>query len=172
MGEKVVLETQRLYLREMTDQDFGVLFEVLSDPETMRYYPTPYTEEKVRYWIDRFCESYVKNGFGLWIVVEKETGVVVGDCGLILQSLEGVDEVEIGYHFNKKYWGRGYATEAAAGCRQYAFEELGLKRVISLIRPENKPSWRVAERNGMKIERELIWWELKHRVYVSERGEV
>jgi len=70
---------------------------------------------------------------------------LVGDCGLVIQEVDGIEELEVGYHFNRKYWGRGFATEAARACMDYAFERLGRRRVISMIRPDNAPSRRVAE---------------------------
>ncbi len=164
----VVLETGRLLLREMVHDDFQALFEIFSDEETMSFYPKPFDRDKVNSWIEWNRSSYRENGYGLWTVLHKESGTVIGDCGLIRQIVDGIVEVEIGYHTNKKFWGEGYATEAALACRDYAFNSLGVPRVISLIRPENSPSRRVAEKNGMTVEKETIKSDYLHYVYTCK----
>jgi RimJ/RimL family protein N-acetyltransferase len=92
-----------------------------------------------------------------------------GDCGLVHQQVDGATEVEVGYALARNYQGQGLATEAARACLDYAFSDLGLQRVISLIRPENLPSRRVAERNGMSVEKETIFVGLPHLVYVAQK---
>jgi RimJ/RimL family protein N-acetyltransferase len=170
----VILETESLLLREMMQEDFTALFEIFSDGETMSFYPEPFDKDKVIGWIEWNIASYAKYGYGLWAVLCKESGVVVGDCGLITQVVDGAEEVEISYHINKAFWGRGYATEAAIACRNYAFNSLGLPRVISLIRPENLPSCRVAEKNGMTVTSQIVKSGYHHYVYscesISSRG--
>ena len=83
----------------------------------------------------------------------------------------GVDEIEIGYHVRRDLWGRGLATEAARACRDYGFARLAVERLISLIRPENEPSRRVAEKNGMRVWKEITWHSLQHLVYAINREE-
>lgn len=106
----------------------------------------------------------------MWAVILREGQQFVGDCGLIVQEVDGVEELEVGYHFNRNFWGLGLATEAARGCMEYAFHHLNRRRIISMIRPENISSRRVAERNGLKIEKELFWRGYQHYVYSIERG--
>jgi len=142
---------------------------VLSDPETMRYYPAPYDRRGVEEWIERNRRRYATDGHGLWSLVLKESGEMIGDCGLIHQTVDGMAEIEIGYHLRRACWGRGLATEAAKACRDFAFRTLPVKRLISLIRPENWPSRRVAERNGMTVWKEITWRELPHLVYAVWR---
>jgi RimJ/RimL family protein N-acetyltransferase len=101
----------------------------------------------------------------------KESGEVIGDCGIIKQDVEGETAMEVGYHFRRDQWGRGYATEAARACMGLAFHVFGADKVISLIRHENVPSRRVAERNGMKLEREVVHYGLPHLVYAMRREE-
>ncbi len=164
----VILETENLLLREMVQDDFDSLFEMFSDEETMSFYPRPFDSDKVNRWIEWNRASYKDYGYGLWTVLHKESGIVLGDCGLIRQVVDDTVEVEIGYHINKKFWGKGHATEAAVACRDYAFHSLGVPRVISLIRPENLPSRRVAEKNGMTVEKETIKSDYLHYVYACE----
>ncbi len=162
---KTILETNRLLLRERTLADLDFIAEMLAHPEVMRYYPKLFTRDETRVWLERQMKRYEKDGHGLWLVVDKETELPVGQVGLILQEVDGASEFEISYFIHRPYWRRGFATEAAIGVRQYAFETLGLNRVISLIRPENVPSQGVARKLDMSPERETIFRGLKHLVF-------
>lgn len=146
---KKIAETNRLYLRELTMEDFDDLLEILSDPESMIHYRAPFDEERVRRWIRWSIESYEKYDCGLWAVILKQSGECIGDCGITTQEIEGKIVKEIGYHIKKHYCGMGLATEAAIAARDYGFEKLGFERIISYMTPENLPSRRVAEKNGM-----------------------
>ena len=165
-----VLQTTRLLLREFTPQDADALALVLSDPETMRYYPAPCDRAGVEQWIERNRQRYQDDGVGLWAMELKKAQQIIGDCGIILQEVEGERLYEIGYHLRRDFWGQGLATEAAIACRDWAFARLKADRLISLIRPENLPSRRVAERNGMTVWKEVNWRGLPHYVYSIERG--
>ena len=143
------LITSRLLLREMTDDDFTDLAAILTDPETMRYYPKPYDEQDVQRWLDWSKENYAKHGFGLWAVIRKDTGEFIGDCGITLQPIHGQWLPEIGYHINKAHWRQGYASEAAAECIRLAFERFDFPAVYSYMNADNEPSWRTAMKNGM-----------------------
>jgi RimJ/RimL family protein N-acetyltransferase len=172
-----ILETPRLQLREFIPQDADALAQVLSDPETMRYYPAPhgrtgYDRAGVEQWIERNRQRYQHDGVGLWAMELKKTQELIGDCGIIAQQVEGEPLYEIGYHLRRDHWGQGLATEAAIACRDWAFKNLKANRLISLIRPENLPSRRVAERNGMTIWKEVNWRGLVHYVYSIERAPV
>lgn len=150
----IVLETERLVLRELERDDLDALEAVLGDDETMRYYPAPFSRDACAAWIERWQDSYRANGFGLWAMVFKEDDRVIGDCGLVPQMVDEKPDIEIGWHVARDLWGRGLATEAAAACRDQAFGPLDISRLISLIRPINLPSCRVAEKIGMTVERE------------------
>ncbi|MBZ5665782.1 MAG: GNAT family N-acetyltransferase [Acidobacteriia bacterium] len=165
-----ILQTPRLLLREFTPEDADALALVLSDPETMRYYPSPFDRAGVEQWIERNRRRYRDDGVGLWAMELTKTGEMIGDCGVIVQQVEGERLYEIGYHLRRDFWGQGLATEAAIACRDWAFAHLKTDRLISLIRPENLPSRRVAERNGMSVWKEVNWRELPHCVYSIERG--
>ncbi len=145
----IVLETDRLYLREMNQGDIEALCKILKDPEAMYAYEGAFTGEEVQEWLDRQIARYQKWGFGLWAVILKETDEMIGQCGLTMQLWQDREVLEIGYLFCRQYWHRGYATEAARGCKKYAFEELGADEVCSIIRDTNTASQNVAVRNGM-----------------------
>ena len=104
------LDTERLLLRELTEADHDDLAAILSDAETMKYYPRPYDEAGVRRWLDWTFDNYGKHGFGLWAVTLNETGEFIGDCGITLQPIHGQWLPEIGYHISKRHWRQGYAS--------------------------------------------------------------
>ncbi|MGB6386879.1 MAG: GNAT family N-acetyltransferase [Terriglobales bacterium] len=156
-------------LREFTPEDAAALSQILSDPETMRFYPAPYDQAGVEQWIARSRQRYQTDRVGLWGMELKTTPELIGDCGIVLQQVEAERLYEIGYHLRRDLWGQGLATEAAIACRDWAFANLKTDRLISLIRPENLPSRRVAERVGMTIWREVNWHGLHHYVYSIEK---
>jgi RimJ/RimL family protein N-acetyltransferase len=164
-----ILETSRLILREFCPKDVDALARILSDPETMRFYPAKYDRKGVEGWIARNQQRYAEDGHGLWAMVLKTDGQLIGDCGLTLQNVEGAEEIEIGYHVRRDLWRQGLATEAARACRDYGFARLPAERLISLIRPENLASRRVAEKNGMSVWREVVRAGIPHLVYCIRR---
>ena len=149
----MILETSRLQLREMKLEDFDDLHAVFSDPIAMEHYPKPFDREATVGWINWNIRNYSQHGFGLWAVILKSEDRLIGDCGLTIQQVDGVAELEIGYHTLRSHWGQGIATEAARECRDYAFNELKRDRVISWIRETNWASRRVAEKVGMQQEK-------------------
>jgi ribosomal-protein-alanine N-acetyltransferase len=163
----IVLETQRLQLREMTLADLDELHSILSDPVAMQFYPQPFDPDMTKAWIERSLRNYAAHGFGLWAVMHKEDGQLIGDCGLTLQQVDGVRELEIGYHILRSYWGRGLATEGAVACRDHAFDDLRRQRIISWMHPQNLASRRVAEKIGMRLEKESLDKNGKVRVVYS-----
>lgn len=172
MGDRFRLETERLVLRPFTMDDLDGIHAVLGDAEIMQYYPAPFTREQSRQWIEWNLGHYRDHGHGLWVLESKESGELAGDCGLIPQTVDGQREVEVGWHVRRDLQRSGLATEAARECVRYAFEELGLTRLISLIRPENVPSRGVAEKLGMSVEKEVMRGpadSMLHFVYVLAR---
>jgi ribosomal-protein-alanine N-acetyltransferase len=166
----VILETDRLALRQVTPADLDFLAGMMTDPEVMRYYPTVATRDEVREWIDRQLARYARDGHGVWLVLDRHAGHPVGRCGLVMLEVDGVWEPEIGYMIHRPFWRRGYATEAALGVKRWAFEVRGLDRVISLVRPENLPSQGVARKLGMTPEREALHAGLRHVVFAVRRA--
>jgi len=165
------LETVRLLLRPFAAQDAEAVFTVIGDAEAMRWYPVVFQRPDADEWIARNRKRYQADGFGLCAVVLKQTGEVIGDCGLTLQDIDRDPQVEVGYHLRRDCWGHGFATEATRRWMNYGFAELRLKQVVSFIRPENLPSRRVAERNGMHLERQIVRAGLVHDVWAITRGE-
>jgi RimJ/RimL family protein N-acetyltransferase len=161
----VILETRRLLLRKFTLQDAEALFAVLGDPVVMEFYPAPLDRPGVEGWIARNLQRYQSDGHGLWAVVLRDSGELIGDCGCIVQEVENKSEIEVGYHMRRNFWGQGYATEAARACVEYAYTKLGAKRVISMIRPPNRSSRRVAEKNGLVCEKIISWRDYDHCIY-------
>lgn len=153
--EAMKIETQRLILREMTEDDFDALYEVLGDSDIMQHYPYTFDESRVRGWIERNIERYRVFGFGLWAVVLKETGGVIGDCGITMQNINGFIRPEIGYHIAKRFQRRGYAKEAARACRDAAFEMMPFGELYSYMKKANTASSAVALSNGMSLTEEF-----------------
>lgn len=152
-----LLETERLRLRELTPEDYGDLCLMLRDAETMYAYEHAFSEAEARGWLKKQLDRYEKYGFGLWAVVLKDKGTLIGQCGLTMQDGGDFGHVlEVGYIFNRAYWYRGYATEAARACKEYAFNKLGAKEVFSIIRDGNLASVNVALRNGMEPRGRLV----------------
>ena len=166
-----ILETSRLILREFDPDDADALARTLSDAETMRYYPAPLDRPGVEAWISRNLRRYQEHGHGLWAMILKSSGELVGDCGLTVQDVDGQNEIEIGYQVRRDLWQQGLATEAARACRDYGFARLPVDRLISLIRRENLPSRRVAEKNGMTVWKEVTLQGFPHLVYVIRRNQ-
>jgi RimJ/RimL family protein N-acetyltransferase len=156
---RTVLETPRLVLREFADdfRDLAALNEIQSDPDHMRFYPHPFSRDESRTWIARMLREYEERGFGLWVVEDRETGEFLGSVGPMLQTVDGDQEIELGWSITPRRAREGIASEAAAACRDYCFDVLGLDHLIALVRPENTPSRGVAERMGM-----TVWKEVDH----------
>lgn len=144
------IETDRLILREYQMADYDALYKIVSDPETMQHYPKPFDEEKTKYWIEWNLDNYQTYGFGLWAVILKETGEFIGDCGITIQNIDGEMLPEIGYHINKKYWRKGYGSEAAKAARDWAFQNTEYDVIYSYMKYTNVGSYSTAIANGMK----------------------
>lgn len=156
MEKNFILETERLYLREMEQSDYASLCKIMQDEETMYAYNGTYSGSETQEWLDRQLSRYEKYGFGLWAVVLKGTEEMIGQCGLTMQDWNGREVLEIGYLFQRSYWHSGYATEAAKACKEYAFSQLGAEEVCSIIRDTNTASQNVALRNGMTKSDEIM----------------
>jgi RimJ/RimL family protein N-acetyltransferase len=166
-----IIETARLTLRELEADHLDDLAEVLSDPIAMRYYPAPFDRDRIAAWIGSAQASYREHGFGMWAVIRRADGRFLGDCGPMLQPVEGSLIPEIGYHIVPSEQGRGYATEAARASLAWMFENQPYDVVCSLVTPENGPSRAVAARVHASM-REFVW-EKHQRVmclYWSDRA--
>ena len=172
--EERILETERLYLRKMNDQDLDSLSRILQDEDTMYAYNGAFDDVETKQWLERQLMRYEQYGYGLWAVVLKENHQMIGQCGLTMQPWKEQELLEIGYLFLKEYWHHGYAIEAAKACKDYAFTVLDAKEVYSIIRDTNKASQNVAKRNGMKV---IDQWvkhyrgiDMLHDLYCVKRG--
>ena len=163
-----IISTERVALRKMVLEDVDMLLAIFSDKEVMKYYPSCKNRKDTLNWIDWTLHHYNVYGFGMWIVEDKESGQLLGQCGLVLQKLVHGVEVELGYLFAKRHWGKGYATEAAFACKEYALNELGLSKLISLIDPQNVASLKVAKRIGMTYESTVTKWNKQLDLYACE----
>lgn len=152
----MIIETARLYLRELQQSDLDSLSKILQDEQTMVAYEGAFDDTEVQSWLEKQLDNYRRESFGLWAVVLKETNEMIGQCGLTWQDFAGQKVLEIGYLFQRAFWHHGYAIEAAEACKKYAFEQLNAEEVFSIIRDTNTASQKVAERNGMTRSGEFV----------------
>ena len=151
----MALQSTRIKLREFEQFDFPDLAEMLQDPRVMYAYEHVFSDRDVQEWLDRQQTCYFRYGFGLWAIVLRETGEMVGQAGLTMQPCEETEVLEIGYLLKRRFWHQGYATEAAEVCKQYAFSQLQAPKVYSIIKADNEPSKRVARAIGMQREKKF-----------------
>ncbi len=151
-----ILETNRLVLRRLLPSDLDSLYTLYSDPEVRRYFPEgTLTYDETKEELEWFLNGHPSHPeLGLWATILKENNQFIGRCGLLPWTIDGRAEVEVAYLIAKEYWGQGLGTEAAQGIAQYAFEQLGLSRLICLIDRENEASINVATKIGMTFEKE------------------
>ena len=149
-----VLETERLILRKLTTEDAEFMFELLNDPSFIRNIGDRHIrtlDDACAYILNGPVKSYEKNGFGLYLIVLKETHESIGMCGLIRR--ETLEDVDIGYALLPRFWSKGYAIEAARAAKAYAKDVVGLKRIVAIVDPANEPSIRVLEKLGLRYEK-------------------
>ena len=158
----IVIETPRFYLRHYTLDDIDALAEVLCDHGNTRFFPNRFERKDAEESIQKNLVRYAEDGVGQWPLFLKPGHKFCGYCGLVRLEIDGTKEIEVSYALPRYAQGRGIATEAARACMNYAFTTLREGRIISLIRPENLPSRRVAERNGMAVEKETEFVGLPH----------
>ena len=166
---RVILETPRLVLRELSPGDLDFVVELFAHPEVMHFWPKNYTRDEAKEWIRRHAERYTRDGYGYWLALDKISGQPIGQAGLLAQQVDGVAEIGIGYMIHRPYWRQGFATEAATYCRDYAFGTLGKERIVVLVRPENVVSVKVANKIGFTRERETNYAGFVHAVFARAR---
>lgn len=147
----MIIETERLFLREMNDADYDALYAVLADSDIMQHYPYTFDEARVKNWISKNIERYSIFGFGLWAVCLKATGEMIGDCGLTMQNINGVIKPEIGYHIRKDQQRNGYAKEAAIAVRDWTFRNTPFNRIFSYMKYTNTASAHTAISYGCRL---------------------
>lgn len=152
---QVKLSTERLFLREMTEADFDALYAVLADSDIMQHYPYTFDAARVKNWIVRNQDRYRTFGFGLWALCLRETGEMIGDCGLTMQMIHGTIRPEIGYHIRADHQRCGYAREAATAVRDWAFSTLPFGEIYSYMKCTNESSARAAQSWGCRFVEEF-----------------
>lgn len=153
---KTILQTERLRLRQLEQADHAAAAAMLQDIRTMYAWERTFSEAEVTGWIERMQNNYRRYGYGYWLAVERSSGQAVGQIGLLPETIDGRRHLGVGYLLRQDCRNRGYATEGARACVDYAFRQLAANRVIADIRPENHPSRRVAERLGMRVIGEYV----------------
>ena len=167
----VNIETERLFLREMVEDDFEALRRVLGDRDIMGHYPYEFDDERIRSWIARNRERYRIFGFGLWAVCRKDTGEMIGDCGLTMQIIDGQIRPEIGYHIRADHQRQGFAKEAACAVRDWTWQNTPFRAIYSYMKAENLPSIRTAMAYGCEDAGEFRDEEGElTKVFVLRRG--
>jgi ribosomal-protein-alanine N-acetyltransferase len=167
-GLSLILETARLRLRPLRPSDLTFLVGLWTDPEVTRHMGGPRKSEELARGFGEAAEDPEAKKLDLWPVEEKQSGRLVGHCGLLPKQVEGKEETELVYVIAAADWGRGYATEIASALQDQAFGPLGLRRLIALIHPENRASEKVALRLGMRLEREVTRGSGPRRLYALE----
>ena len=153
----VATESRRLVLRQFTLDDVDAVTAMYSDPIGMKFKGPPRSHQWAREMIADTIRYYTEHGYGRWAIISKAYQRFVGLCGFLHQHVDGANEIEISYHLDRSYWGRGFATEAAIAVRESGFGRLGFSRLVSLVNPLNIASQRVATKNGMQYEKEVFW---------------
>ncbi len=148
-------ETARLRLRQFTPEDLDDLFRLYSDPEVMRYL-LPRTREQTQISLRKHIQQWQEHNFGMWAVIHKDSGKMIGRCGL--GFLDNTPEVELGYVFDKHYWNMGIATEASVATLKYGFLFVKLERIVAIANPENIASVRVIQKVGMKYQKNARYY--------------
>ncbi|MBA2726736.1 MAG: GNAT family N-acetyltransferase [Parachlamydiaceae bacterium] len=163
----MILETERLILREFSMDDLHAFASLMADPEVMRFSLSgPMSKEKAKEYLQtRILDHYAKYGYGLYAVILKEDNQLIGQIGLISQNIDGVSKTELGYRLHTRYWGQGLATEGCLAVCQYAFEKLGKVDLISIIDPQNTRSLEVAKRAGMIMLKEASFYNIPVHIY-------
>jgi len=171
----IIMETDRLILREFTLDDLPATHEIVCDEQTMAAWNGAWSEDENREQLNKQIRGYREDGFGRWAVVLKETDGVIGICGLQYCDTDRESVLEVGYLFNRSYWHNGYAFEAAIACKRYAFNILKSDEVFSLVRDNNYASMNVAIRNGMFIRGRFIKHykgvDMPHYIFSARRSE-
>lgn len=166
------IETARLFLRVYAPGDLDARHAIRNDPDIYQYFPpyyTPPTKEKAREGIALSIQRWQENGFGEFAVIEKISGELIGYCGLM--HLDNTEEIEIYYGFPKKYWGKGYATEAARAVLKFAFDEVNLTQVVAVTNPKNIASQKVLEKIGLKFQGEINCYQMECSYFRISREE-
>lgn len=152
-------QTSRLNFRSISQSDYDAWLKFFQDPNTSLHWveEKESAEDACKNWYEKQAWRYSNNMGGMNALIEKSSGLLIGHCGLLVQTVDGTTELEIGYSFLPEFWGKGYALEAAAKCKDYAFENDIAESLISIISLTNLPSQNVALKNGMMIQKQTLY---------------
>jgi len=167
LSPKIILETERMLLRECILEDAAALAPMLAHEEVMKYsLHGPMTFEQTQERVRRYISYYSQHGFGRWAIIHKATKKVIGYCGLTwAPPIDGQTFIEIGYRLHCDCWGQGLATEIVTAVKKYAFDALKIPVLIAVVEPENKGSIRVVEKLGMQFWKQSEYHHLFVNVY-------
>lgn len=163
MDDKIILETERTYLRPICLEDFAELAAILGDRQVMYAWEHAFSDEEIYDWIQENLVRYARDGYSYWAVVLKHTNRLIGVAGLLREYVGEDAYIGLGYIFHKDFWHQGFALECAEACKQYAFHVLQIPLLTAQIRPDNMSSRKTAERLGMSALQEF------ERVYRGKR---
>ena len=165
-------ETERLTLRPLTVNDVDTWRQFLSNEEAVKYFPDYMTtsDEQAEIWISKQLERYQNDRYGLFALEDKATGEFIGQCGLLTQTINGKEELEVGYHVMPHHWGKGYATEAAHYFKEYGFIYSDTESIIAIVHVDNIGSQVVAERNGLVRVEQVDYAGIEVYIYRMKRS--
>lgn len=164
-----ILETEHLVFRPLTLDDLDNLTILYADPEVMRFLGGPRSRDEVQRVLNRYIREYQIYGHSFFATLLKSDGRFIGQCGLLHQEVEEQQEIELGYVLSRPYWQHGLAVEGVQALKDYGLQQLGFPRVISLIPPENRASIHIAEKVGMRYERDIEQWGQHFSLYVARQ---
>ncbi len=162
---EIMIETERLLLEKLTIEHMEGLYSLLSNKAVHKYFPKVLNRSESEEFFKMVQRHYQEDGYCFWAVIRKSDSKFIGICGPLKQIIDDIEEIEVAYRIIDSYWGNGYGTEAASGCIEYIKNILKKKSVIALIRPVNQQSIRVAEKNGMHLEKETFTHGYPHLVF-------
>ncbi len=152
----IILETERLLLRYLVPQDIPLLINLWTDPDVTRFMGGPRDVETLQKNLKKKAQNPSAEQFDLWPLIERSSGNLIGNCGLLAKEVGGVTEYEVIYVLAKSAWGNGYASEIGRALGTYAYHVRGINRLVALVQPENTASERVAQKMGMRLEKEIV----------------
>jgi len=157
----------------MQDSDAEDFLRVFDDPKVMASFDVPsFDRRNIEQWVQRNLTHQADHGYGLFSVLLRQSSKLIGNCGLTRMLIDGVLIIELGYEFNSKYWNQGYATEAAVAVRDFAFRQLHLRTITSMVRVGNLAAMRVSQKIGMKRTAEITYKGKQYWQYeISEKSE-
>lgn len=168
-----MIESNRLILRKITNDDYKEIAKILQDIEVMYAWEKSFSDEEVQNWINQNLKRYDNEGYSYFLALNKEDNKVVGVMGPLIEKIEGQEYIGIAYILNKDSWGYGYASEGVEACIDFAFDKLNAEKVIAQIRPSNISSLNIAKRMNMKIEGSFVKIyddkEMEHMIYSIDK---